>query len=263
MNQPDHLSGQLEPHRAGEHGSLQPDCLAVCAPGRGLTVELLFERIIIEPKHSSAPTPEVELISDQLYDMLIRAETSPIERLLLLSPHTLFSLENLQQSFDSQVAVLPMIGEGATNWHFPIKPRARDSKIEVFVHSCHPEPGSRAFATLMGTLGRAELLFPAGALPAEALGVLMGLRRTLIECRLSPPVDVGESRWLRLRICPSGLMAPVPPGKQGATKPASAQLSQILDLLGPDTVSDSFHDAMQNLSSVSDLGHYQDQFSAA
>ena len=177
MNQPDHLSGQLEPHRAGEHGSLQPDCLAVCAPGRGLTVELLFERIIIEPKHSSAPTPEVELISDQLYDMLIRAETSPIERLLLLSPHTLFSLENLQQSFDSQVAVLPMIGEGATNWHFPIKPRARDSKIEVFVHSCHPEPGSRAFATLMGTLGRAELLFPAGALPAEALGVLMGLPR--------------------------------------------------------------------------------------
>ena len=125
MNQSDSVSEELMPHTVGERGRLRSDCLAVCAPGSALTVELLFERVLIEAEQNSAQASGVPLTTDQLYDLLIRAETSPIERLLFLSPHTLFSLENPQESFDSQVGLAPIIGEGATNWHLPTKPTLR------------------------------------------------------------------------------------------------------------------------------------------
>lgn len=224
------------------------DCVAVCAPGIVLSIPLLYERIVLRPFTNPQKVSDIRIESDQLYDLLLQPETGPADKLLFLAPTVLFSdLHDAAQSLLEHVQVESLLA--SDSWHYPNAPEMLpdDDQVKITVHNPHLKPSDLAFETHLGELGSAAVSLPERLQNLETLAAMVGLKRTVFECTLTPPVEVGERRWLRLRIKPPRIF---PPGKLATELNPETGLagehSQLLDILGADALLDSLRDTLKN-----------------
>lgn len=231
-------------HDAGAYD----DCIAVCAPGGVLSVPLFYERIVLSPYTSPGKLSEIRIESDQLYDLLLQPETGSIDKLLFLAPTILFDdLHNASQDLFEHVQVKTIL-DPADSWHYPKVPElSNDNTVTVTVHNQNLKPAVPAFETYTGKLGTASVSLSETLQSINCLAAMVGLKRTVFQCVLDPPIEVGEKRWLRLRIKPSKIF----PNSKLASEinPESGlagEHNQILDVLGADALLESLRDTLQN-----------------
>jgi hypothetical protein len=191
-----------------------------------ISIPLLLERILIEPKGEKTD----ELISRELYDFLIQPENGPVSKLLLVSPHLLFALDQPQKSFLSQVRLVAISEDPSENWHLPIAPVMGQDGVTITVHNRGVEPGQDALMRFQGGTGNVRLEFPILNRGFTYLGSLHGLKRTVFECHFDPPIQVREKRWLRVIIEPSTLVTPAPITKPSEEQAGLDSYRQLLDI---------------------------------
>jgi len=227
--------------------SVPADCLAFCAPGAVVSAIFFMERVVIAPKANPATPAEAGIEADELYDLLIQAETAPVDTLLFISPHVLFDPADPIDSFKEHVRVEQVVGE--PSWHYPTKPTIKHDVTAVVTTNKppHVEPGTPLLETHEGEMASGEARLLDQLMTIEGIGTMIGLGRTLFECKLSHPIDVGAKRWLRLRVRPVKLQ---PPGKllhHTDSQSGFSEFDQVHDILGADVLLESLRD---NLASM-------------
>lgn len=233
-------------------GGCVNDCIAICAPGKVVTIRLLNERIRIEPAKSSGKS-SCPIKSEEIYDFILRPENEEIGSVLFLTPHQLFDFESPTESFESQLKIVPKNDLENEEWHFPIQPEISNDSILFTLHSRDITRTKSPFENFEATIGEIDLHFPEKKLQSEALATLFGFQRTTFECIFSPPIQPGESRWFRVRMNPKQLYPPVPEFTHSSPRNKDEIKSQILDVLGPQTMVQTFRSLLSSICASDNL----------
>jgi hypothetical protein len=222
-----------------------PDCIAICAPGAAVTVSLLIERIVLRIVSSPASPANFTLTADELYDILIRPDTDAIDSLLFVSPHSLFDIKNPATTFPHHAEVQTFHRPLGEDWHFPLTPEVGKANVAVDLHTRNYQPDLGPFQKFEGTLKECTLSIPKILVEPASLSVLDGLGRSVFECRFTKPIQPGESTWVRVAIRPRRLVTPPPTPDPSVLE----RVCQILDVLSPETMLESFRDLLTNMQS--------------
>lgn len=238
-------------------GELCNDCIALCAPNQLLDVIFLQETIFIRPKPDPKTRDDIALESHEVYDICVVPRTKPLDRLLLLSPHSLYKGTN--------ESVLNIAGITLCNFtHFPIDgdicpypktPIVSGEQITVRVPAIQGAAPSATNTNEEGLKGRrlwGELGTPESLkilADKGILGVLEQTGHTIVEFRLNAQLPIGEKGWFRIKISPpeisdtNGIRHD--DGGHSRRVPTS---SQRLDIVSPSLMLQSFVEILDKIA---------------